>query len=229
MNVRAIQRALKKLGFDPGPVDGIWGRKTLGAVEAYQEVNGLPVTGLVDPRTERHIIAQAGKVQNSSALVWFEEAERLRGLQEVPGSGDNPVIMDWADDLDIHYPGDDVAWCGLFVGHCVAATLPKEPLPNNPLGARNWLKFGKKVDPEPGAVLVFWRGSKNGWRGHVGFYEAEDSKAFHVLGGNQSDKVCSVRIAKSRFLGARWPTSAMVLNGGPVETAEAGDLSVNEA
>lgn len=229
MNVRNIQRSLKKLGFEPGPIDGIWGRRTANAVEAFQEEHGLPLTGLVDPRTERHLISLAGKESNDSSLVWFEEAERLRNTKEFAGDPNNPVIMDWADDLDIHYPGDDVAWCGLFVGHCVAATLPKEPLPNNPLGARQWLKFGKKVEPEPGAILVFWRGSRNGWKGHVGFYEAEDSKAFHVLGGNQSDKVCTTRIAKSRLLGARWPASALVLNGGPVAGTADGELSTDEA
>lgn len=229
MDTRNIQRSLRKIGFDPGPIDGIWGRRTSNAVQAFQEDFGLPVTGVVHPRTEREIIARAGKQPNNSALVWFEEAVRLKGLREVPGRASNPVIMDWADDLDLHYPGDDIPWCGLFTGHCVAATLPKEPLPNNPLGARNWLKFGKKVEPEPGAVLIFWRGSRNGWQGHVGFYESEDSNAYHVLGGNQSDMVNVARVAKSRLLGARWPTTGLVLNGGPVSAPAEGELSTNEA
>jgi uncharacterized protein (TIGR02594 family) len=229
MDVRTVQRSLKKLGFDPGPIDGIWGRKTSNAVQAFQEENGLPITGLVDPRTEREIAARAGKQRSNSALVWFEEAQRLMGLQEVPGGGSNQTILDWAEDLDINYPGDDIPWCGLFVGHCVGATLPREPLPNNPLGARNWLKFGKKTEPEPGAILVFWRGSRNGWKGHVGFYESEDSSAYHVLGGNQSDSVRIARVAKSRLLGARWPTTALILNDGPVSAQAEGELSTDES
>ena len=230
MDIRTVQRSLRKLGFDPGPADGIWGRRTLNAVQAFQSDNGLPVTGLIDLRTERELIARVGKPPDSSMLVWFEEALRLKGLREVPGPGSNPVILDWADDMELSYPGDDIPWCGLFVGHCVATTLPKEPLPNNPLGARNWLKFGKKAEPQPGAVLVFWRGNRNGWQGHVGFYEGEDAKAYRVLGGNQSDMVNVVRVAKPRLLGARWPATASALNGGgTVFVEEEGELSTNEA
>jgi hypothetical protein len=58
--------------------------------------------------------------------------------------------------------------------------------------------------------LVFWRGSRKGWKGHVGFYHGEDSTHFHVLGGNQSNAVTVSRIAKSRLLSARWPTGIAV-------------------
>ncbi len=39
------QRMLKKLGFDPGPIDGILGRKTITAVEDFQATVGLPADG----------------------------------------------------------------------------------------------------------------------------------------------------------------------------------------
>ena len=41
-----IQRALKKAGHNPGTIDGIIGRQTLDAVDAYQRANGLPRGGL---------------------------------------------------------------------------------------------------------------------------------------------------------------------------------------
>jgi peptidoglycan hydrolase-like protein with peptidoglycan-binding domain len=41
-----IQRSLKTAGFNPGPMDGIIGRQTLGAVAAYQRAKGLPTGGL---------------------------------------------------------------------------------------------------------------------------------------------------------------------------------------
>lgn len=99
-------------------------------------------------------------------------------------------------------------WCGLFVARCIASQLPEEPLPDNPLGARNWLKFGVAQEPSDGAVLVFWRGSSSGWQGHVGFYAGEDGAAFHVLGGNQSNAVNIARISRGRLLGTRWPRTA---------------------
>jgi uncharacterized protein (TIGR02594 family) len=161
--------------------------------------------------------------------VWLEEARRLRGLKEDLSAGSNPVILDWASDLDIEYASDDIPWCGLFVAHCTGATLPAEPLPNDPLTARAWLKFGRACEPVEGAILVFWRQDRNGPFGHVGLYEGEDSDAFHVLGGNQLDSVCSTRLARDRLLGARWPASAASVMGKRVARSRTGALSANEA
>ncbi len=63
--------------------------------------------------------------------------------------------------------------------------------------------LGQAVQPVPGAVLIFERGSG----GHVGFAVGQDDTNFFVLGGNQSDAVTIARIAKSRLLGARWPAT----------------------
>jgi localization factor PodJL len=43
--VRALQRLLAELGFDPGPVDGAMGPRTRTAIEEYQRALGLPVDG----------------------------------------------------------------------------------------------------------------------------------------------------------------------------------------
>jgi hypothetical protein len=76
-------------------------------------------------------------------------------------------------------------------------------LSTNPYWARNWLLFGREVQPIVGAVLVFSRGSG----GHVGFVIGQDEAHCYVLGGNQSDAVTVARIAKSRLLGVRWPAT----------------------
>jgi len=44
--ISEVQRALKTAGFDPGPVDGVVGRGTLRAVDAYQREKGLARGGL---------------------------------------------------------------------------------------------------------------------------------------------------------------------------------------
>ncbi len=43
--VASIQAGLLKLGYDPGPVDGIFGSRTKTAIREYQIDNGLNVTG----------------------------------------------------------------------------------------------------------------------------------------------------------------------------------------
>ncbi len=45
--VFSLQASLVIRGFNPGPVDGLFGRRTLEAVKAAQRAYGLPVTGLV--------------------------------------------------------------------------------------------------------------------------------------------------------------------------------------
>ncbi len=53
--VRAIQRAVKALGIDPGPIDGIYGHNTAAAVAAFQATKGLVVDGQVGPQTARRL------------------------------------------------------------------------------------------------------------------------------------------------------------------------------
>lgn len=209
---KKIQKRLLKLGFNPGPIDGIRGRMTTNAVRAFQASRGLLVDGIVGPVTYGALFASAEVTEAPliDGMPWFDEANRLIGTREVVGAGDNATILDWAEELDIDYGDDDIPWCGLFVAHCIGSTLQSEPLPNNPLGARQWISFGESCDPQLGAVIVFWRGSPDGWQGHVGFYAGEDATHYHTLGGNQSNAVNIRRITKERFLGARWP-----LTGGP--------------
>ncbi len=50
--VYQAQKALKELGYNLGEVDGLWGKRTQGAVERYQRNVGLPVTGRLDDQTK---------------------------------------------------------------------------------------------------------------------------------------------------------------------------------
>ncbi len=236
MTTLEIQRRLKTLGYDPGPLDGVRGRLTIRAVKAFQSDRKLVADGIAGPKTAAALAhalglspSQPSPTRVEGLLPWYEEALRLKGTREAAGEADNPLILAWAKRLGLAYAQDSIAWCGLFVAHCIAAALPDEPLPTNPLGARRWLGFGASTDPTLGAVLVFWRGSRTSWMGHVGFYAGEDARAYHVLGGNQSDSVSIARLAKARLLGARWPTSAPAPTGGATRRASAGSLSINEA
>ena len=49
--VKTTQSRLGALGFDCGPADGIFGRKTAWAVKQLQKKKKLPTTGTVDART----------------------------------------------------------------------------------------------------------------------------------------------------------------------------------
>lgn len=49
--VRELQGALAALGCEPGPVDGIMGRRTAGALRRFQADNDLAVDGILGPNT----------------------------------------------------------------------------------------------------------------------------------------------------------------------------------
>jgi len=49
--VREAQTSLKQEGFDPGPVDGVAGPRTLTALASYQRAQGLRPTGRLDEET----------------------------------------------------------------------------------------------------------------------------------------------------------------------------------
>jgi uncharacterized protein (TIGR02594 family) len=231
MKIIDIQKALAQLGYTPGPLDGVWGRQTAAAVRAFQAKAGLEVDGVVGPQTLAALFpVKPGDPPPAPVTpVWFAEACRLIGTRENPGAGSNPQILDWAKDQGIPYGGDDIPWCGLFVGHCISATLDQEPTPTNVLGARSWERFGIKTQPTLGAVMVFWRKSMQSGLGHVGLYAGEDATAYRILGGNQSDSVSLAWVGKDRLVSARWPSTVPPPIPHPLIVARTDSLSWNEA
>ena len=212
LNWNAVQRRLSKHGFDPGPIDGLRGRRTIRAIRRFQEAKGLVPDGIIGPETHKSLFGALlpGEVPQFDVHPWFDEAMRLIGLTEDTGPSSNPKILKMAKDLDLAYKDDDLPWCGLFVAHCIGSTLPDEPLPANPLGARSWESFGVAVEPQRGALMTFWRESMKSGLGHAGFYHSETENDYRILGGNQSNMVNIMSVGKDRHVGARWPISGLV-------------------
>jgi lysozyme len=55
--VLKVQKRLDALGFAPGPLDGVYGRGTAGAVKAFQRKHGLTADGIVGPQTRAALAA----------------------------------------------------------------------------------------------------------------------------------------------------------------------------
>jgi peptidoglycan hydrolase-like protein with peptidoglycan-binding domain len=49
--VRRVQTMLKEKGFDPGPIDGVVGSRTMAALHAYQDAYGIKASGSIDNQT----------------------------------------------------------------------------------------------------------------------------------------------------------------------------------
>lgn len=58
--VYETQIELTRLGYNPGPVDGIYGRRTGEALATYQDDYGLPVTGEPSPALLDHMRRHPG-------------------------------------------------------------------------------------------------------------------------------------------------------------------------
>lgn len=93
------------------------------------------------------------------------------------------------------------AWCAGFVN----GTLRKAGLTGTGMdNARSFLSWGRATtSPMKGDIVVLWRGSPSGWKGHVGYYYGESGSNVLVLGGNQDNQVSIARYPKSRVLGYR--------------------------
>lgn len=237
-NVYKIQKRLLELGFNPGKPDGVRGRRTIRAVKEFQASKGLKVDGMVgrntlaalfDDRDQQHRPSMKS-IGNGDETPWMDEATRVMGLHE---RRDHRSLWNWLR-MDGATVGDPakIPWCGDFVQTAIALSMPDEPIPENPYLAANWTKFGFEVEPQWGAVLVFWRGSPSSWKGHVGFYAGETNSHFLVRGGNQQNRVSDVLIAKSRIRrgGVRWPETAMAPPGRKIIVDGRGrPITTNEA
>ncbi len=47
--IMRVQRRLKRLGYDPGPIDGRLGPSTRAAIRRFQRANNMPPTGEIEP------------------------------------------------------------------------------------------------------------------------------------------------------------------------------------
>jgi hypothetical protein len=82
------QKALKSLGYEPGPADGIVGEQTKRAIRAYQIANGLEPTGFLDGKTTETLLGVTETLQQDSGTAEIldnQTVDRLRvGLQSNP-------------------------------------------------------------------------------------------------------------------------------------------------
>lgn len=238
-----FQRRMKALGHYDGSIDGQWGPIMSAGLDEMLTLMERARDDLepFDEATGGQDLLSEEFAELPSSYKWIREigyipkhmraALNLLGVYEKPGRANNPQIMAWAEEcreagLNVAgYTADSVPWCGLFVAYVMLAAGRKSV--DAPLWALNWSRYGEDGgQPEFGDILTFKR---NGG-GHVGFYVAEDQLYYHVLGGNQSDKVNIMRIAKSRMHNCRQPPYRnKPASARPFVVSARGAVSRNEA
>lgn len=130
----------------------------------------------------------------------IQKASSFLGMQEISGIEDNPKIVGMFKEIGFSWvKNDETAWCSCFVNYIAKRlNLPY----SGKLNARSWLGIGEKtIDPKPGDVVVFWRESRDSWKGHVGFFMGySHSGDIFCLGGNQKNEVNITLYSKDRLL-----------------------------
>lgn len=138
---------------------------------------------------------------NANAAILAAAGGHL-GVKEWPGAKHNPEVLKYfADSGHAWVQDDETAWCAAYVGSVLASVGIQG---TGQLNARSYLKWGTPVDdPQPGDVVVFWRGDRNGWQGHVGFFVKWQGRDIVVRGGNQGNAVSDAVYSRDRLLGFR--------------------------
>ncbi len=67
--IRDMQRVLDRLGYAPGPADGVFGPKTRAALKLFQEGAELPITGIPTDFVLRALYAEAGEERPMNARL----------------------------------------------------------------------------------------------------------------------------------------------------------------
>lgn len=122
----------------------------------------------------------------SEVPAYFKIAMGEIGIKEFQGEKHNPRIVEYHQSCDLKAKTDEISWCSAFVNWCMMKSNIER---TKSAAAISWREWGNETnEPKIGDVAVFRRVDSN-WRGHVGFFVAQNERDVLILGGNQRNEV----------------------------------------
>ena len=98
---KTLQQALADAGYYDAKVDGIYGPKTVAAVEALQKANGLPQTGTLDKATEKALRSELAAKGGAAAQEETASTAAVQQTLKLAGYWGGPVDGVWTDELTV--------------------------------------------------------------------------------------------------------------------------------
>jgi putrescine transport system substrate-binding protein len=174
--VQAAQEVLKKLNYEPGPVDGVFGPATLSSVESFQEDNGLRVRGLLTRNMQQNIMralkfADTKPVSTIHMLNWngyinpdsldkFEKETNIRVIHDVfdLSSETKDLLLNHTDKYDvIIQTGAQMRL--VLEGTDVVDVLDHAKIPNSQNVDPAILKVSNALDPDNTHTMPYMWGT----------------------------------------------------------------------
>ena len=141
---------------------------------------------------------------------WLQIArgELEKNVREWPGSGHNPEVLKYGEDLGFTTDDGQHPWCAAFVRWCLKKSgvsvngltgMAKSSLVSSSMEALE--------SPIYGCVVVKHRSAsaKTSPQGHVGFWVGRSGGKDRYLGGNQGNRVSVATYSLSAHAGYMWP------------------------
>ena len=145
-------------------------------------------TSLLNPPAAPPEIPPGGSEIGRAALR-IALAEMAAGSKEIGGDNRGPFVEKYLNGI----VAPPASWCAGFVSWCFSQTPQGIPYRYS-VGARDirdqfkrrgWAFDARDQTPAPGDIVVWWRGQRDGWMGHIGLVLRVDNGILHTVEGNK--------------------------------------------
>lgn len=200
-----LQESLKKLGFNPGTIDGLWGTNTKNAVIAYQKSRGLTADGLAGKNTLTRLVSDIKALSNNATSSanrgqWLSNLIGTSAKEHGNGSGTQCVELPkwYAQQIT----GKVNKTAALGNGNTVAKGIANY---------HGWNYSTSKSDIKVGDIVSFNGTNSNGWdrtNGHVVIVYSVSGNTFkyiHQWKGSGTIHSGTATIGRSDIVGRARP------------------------